>query len=98
MSKQREGLLVNKIRKALESRGWIVYKNHGSRYSGAGRVDLDCYYGKRVMLLEVKLPGERPTPLQAALHAKLFETGIPVYVVHDVSDAVYFADAVMHGD
>lgn len=44
-------------------------------------------YGTRILQIEVKLPGEKLTPVQEALHKELLEIGIPTKVVHTVEEA-----------
>ena len=46
-----------------------------------------CLHG-RFFALEVKLPGEDPTPVQLERHAELRRAGAVVTVVHSVTEAV----------
>ena len=64
-----EKSIVDAIRRYLKSIGAKTYKMHGGPHGHAGAPDiLGCYTrcdGKAVMLcLEVKKPGEDPTPIQ----------------------------------
>lgn len=40
--------------------------------------------GGRIHLVELKRPGERPTPLQARIHQMLEEMGTPVHIIDNV--------------
>jgi hypothetical protein len=42
--------------------------------------------GGRVVFIEFKAPGKKPTPLQAAWHARLRALGFEVHVIDNVSD------------
>ena len=47
--------------------------------------------GGRIVFVELKAPGERPTPLQAKVHEKLTALGFNVDVIDSVEDArAYF--------
>lgn len=64
VARHSEAYYVKKIRTALEAGGAKVIKHHGSAYSQAGEPDLiGCIRGK-AFVIEVKVEGERPSPLQ----------------------------------
>jgi len=42
--------------------------------------------GGRVVFIEFKAPGKKPTPLQAAWHSRLRALGFEVHVIDNVSD------------
>lgn len=54
------------MRKHLESKGAWVFKVHGgdNPYQEVGIPDLLCCYLGCFLALEVKLPGEKPSPVQ----------------------------------
>lgn len=47
--------------------------------------------GGRVVFVEVKAPGKKPTPLQARDHERRRELGCEVFVIDNVEDANAFA-------
>lgn len=51
-----------------------------------GEPDIFCCYRGRMVLLEVKRPGEKPTPLQAATLAKWQQAGAVAEVVRSVEE------------
>lgn len=73
------------IIKALEARGCIVYKQHGTEVSGRGRPDLlGCLPGGQMFALETKTPVGSATKIQLR-HMRLLAgvgaaTGFPTSV------------------
>lgn len=66
----RETDLVRKIRDWLVSAGVVAFKYHGSAYGYKGHSDVyGVLPGGRAFFLEVKMPGKRPEPHQAAFLA-----------------------------
>lgn len=75
----RESAKVAKLRKIIGSRA-IVYKNTGGPFAKRGRPDIEVVFDHRdtganvVAFVELKQPGEHPSPAQlreiAALKAK----------------------------
>lgn len=60
-----EKTIVDNIRKYLHSIGCKTEKQHGTMYGKNGVPDiLGCLPDGRMLALEVKRPGEKPTPLQ----------------------------------
>jgi len=91
---QPEAKLGHKIRDALEKRGAFVFKVHGGPMMMAGLPDLVVCYRGRYIGLEVKMPGNKPSPIQervgSKIHSALGEWG----VVYSVEEAVNFLDSV----
>lgn len=86
----KEAYLQSKILKALrKAGGWWVKFHNGPRYGAPGTPDiLGCYYGMFIAL-EVKRPGEKPTPLQASTIQSIQEQGKGIAtVVHSVEEAL----------
>ena len=54
---------------------------------GVGSPDLLLFTSGRAWALEVKRPGEHPTPEQSACHARWARHGVVVTVVRSVADA-----------
>lgn len=75
-----EGYVVEKVKKRFASTGWIsrkmVYQNR------RGAPDEWFFgFGARLVIIEFKKPGEKPTKQQHREHKRLRERGFPVYVV-----------------
>jgi hypothetical protein len=93
---QPESRLVEKIRSALEGRGCVVVKIHGSRYMPEGFPDLVVVLpGGSVAFVEVKVPGRVDGPAGVGLSAmqlrwlwKLGSQGAVVGWADTVEDAV----------
>lgn len=63
----KESDLVKKIRDWLVQEGCLALKHHGSIYSYKGMSDIfGCLPDGKAFFLEVKLPGKKPEPHQAA--------------------------------
>lgn len=89
----REANTVAAIRRALLDRGAFVVKLHGGAMQRAGLPDLLVVYAGRTLWLEVKQPGGRPTPLQAATIDAIRAAGGAAYVVTSVAEALRIVDA-----
>jgi hypothetical protein len=78
----REASIVASIVRAAKESGWWVMKIHGGPHQLVGVPDLLCLREGRAVFLEVKQPGKKPTPIQAA-RMKEIETqgGVPCRVV-----------------
>ena len=74
-----------KCRKIAKARGHVFWKLEVPGYPGVpDRLMLST--GGRVVFIEFKAPGKKPTPLQAAWHEKLRALGFEVHVIDNVSD------------
>lgn len=89
----REANTVAAIRRALLDRGAFVVKLHGGAMQRAGLPDLVVIYRGRTYWFEVKQPGGRPTPLQAATIDAIRAAGGAAYVVTSVAEALRIVDA-----
>lgn len=87
MSRWRRRVDLNhaSIRDDLRHLGYTVWDC--SRH-GDGFPDLLLRVGELIVLLEVKSPGEKLTP-----HEEAFAALFPVYVVHDITEAVMVAES-----
>lgn len=88
MPSQPEGKLTKKIRNYLESRDAWVTNIHGGDnvFQEVGLPDLmGCYKGF-FLGLEVKLPGEKPSPRQRAILHRIERAGGVGAVVRSVDD------------
>ena len=89
MGRQKENNLVASIFLWLKSLGpeCKTVKLHGSIYQERGTPDLLVIYRGAPFLLEVKLPGKRPTEIQKHRLEQWRRAGATVAVVRSVSEA-----------
>ena len=64
MPARKESSTQTAIIRYLRRVGAVVYNNHGSGYTGAGRPDLVACCRGRFIAIEVKREGEQPTKIQ----------------------------------
>lgn len=76
---------------AAKKDGWLVYKWVSPQNRGVP--DRIFIKAGRVVLIEFKKFGKRPTKLQAHIHAKLSKEGMEVHVV----DSVQSCAAILAG-
>jgi hypothetical protein len=86
MGKKPEANLVAAIRRYLAANGIRTFKIHGGPYQQAGLPDLLCTIKGRTVWIEVKLPGQAPTKIQAATMAALEADGALCFVARSVED------------
>jgi len=84
----KERAITDKIMRALRQRGIYVVKIHGGPMQQAGLPDLYCCVCGWSLWLEVKRPGEQPTPLQRYETDKLKNAGAYAEVVTSVDGAI----------
>lgn len=98
MTQKAETRVVNAIRKALEDRygsqgKWI--KLHGSAMQERGLPDVIGCLAGRFLAIEVKVPGEAATPLQAFRLEQFALAGATTAVVESVAEALAIAASVL---
>lgn len=83
-----ESDLQRKIQKYLKENleKAVVWKNHGNQYSVIGLPDIMCIYKGKMICIEVKIPGNKPTKLQEVTLQKLKEAGAIVGVAYSIQD------------
>lgn len=90
-ARKRETALTNRIRKAIEltyGEDSLTYKIWGSPTQESGISDvIGCLRG-RYIALEVKLPGEEPSPTQLWQIERTRRAGGIAEVVHSVEEAL----------
>ncbi len=79
-----ESKVQQKIRNYLNRQGWLVVKI--ITCSLPGWPDLMAMRSGRLIIIEVKAPGEKPSPLQLARHNQLRQAGFEVHVIDDASN------------
>jgi hypothetical protein len=86
-----EKIIEKNIRKYLEKQGYLTYKIHVGRYGPEGFPDLLIVKGGITSYLEVKKPGETPTPIQIFRMKELRQAGCiarPVWSIEHVKQVL----------
>ena len=89
---QPEARIGQKIRKYLDDLGAFIFKVHGGPQMMAGLPDLIACYKGHFWGIEVKQPGQRPTPRQEWVHSLILRAGGSIIVatcVEDVSSIIH---------
>ena len=79
-----EKQIQTRIKAALEKQGWVVIRPVSVAKSGYP--DLWCLKNGKVVFVEVKKEGEKPTALQIHRHKELREMGFKVIVASSKKD------------
>jgi hypothetical protein len=85
---QPEGKIVKAIQARIKKRGGRCIKIHGgdNPFQEVGIPDLLCCYRGRFVGLEVKQPGERPSPVQMVFLHEIVSSGGYASVVSSVEE------------
>lgn len=86
MPRQPEGKLSKRIQAYLRGRGAYVFKVHGSEFQEPGTPDLLCCYRGHFIGLELKMPGEKPSPKQVYIMGLIREAGGVAHVASSIDD------------
>jgi len=80
--KMRESAIEKKVTEYAKKQGWLSYKWTSPNH----RAVPDRLYFKagRVLLVEFKAQGKKPSQLQAKVHQKLREEGFNVHVIDSI--------------
>ena len=89
-----ESTLQSQVKKYVESRGGIVYKNQATLYSSAGFPDMTVIYRGVFIGLEHKVKGNYPSAIQKAWNHKLVDAGAFSIVDYSVDDVKEVMDKV----
>ena len=89
-----ESTLQSQVKKYVESRGGIVYKNQATLYSSAGFPDMTVIYRGVFIGLEHKVKGNYPSAIQKAWNHKLVNAGAFSIVDYSVDDVKEVMDKV----
>lgn len=82
----KESTLQKNIAAMLRQQGAYVFNVHGSPFQQVGTPDLLVCYQGRFIGLEVKLPGEKPSPMQKVELRKIEHAGGRVLVAHSLAE------------
>lgn len=83
-----EAAVVRRIVGWLKTVPGLEYEvRHGTAFGKAGQPDISCCYRGRRIEMEVKRPGGKPTPLQAARLAAWERAGAITGVAHSLDEA-----------
>lgn len=97
-----ETALTNKIRGHVESvfPVSLTYKYHGSGFGVSGVPDFVFLWRGRAIFIEVKVPGEKPTPKQVYEMGRINATGVRATWVCSPDEAVSEINRIMkeYGD
>ena len=81
--------MEEKLRKKVEAAGGFCLKYPGNLFAGfPDRILL--IPGGRVVLVELKAPGRKPSPIQRLVHRKLAAVGFPVLVIDTLEEVEAF--------
>jgi hypothetical protein len=83
-----EKIIENNIKKYLRTHDYLTYKIHVGRYGPEGFPDLLVVKYGITSYLEVKRPGEVPTPIQIFRLKELRQAGCVAQPVWSLKDAV----------
>lgn len=84
---QPEAKLLKGIQKLLNERGARAFKIHGDdNFQEVGIPDLLCCYRGRFVGLEVKMPGNKPSPVQKVVLNEIVSAGGYASVVSTVGE------------
>ncbi len=88
MPRQPEGRIVARIKDYLAKQGACSFKIQGSEesFQEVGIPDLLVCYRGRFIGIEVKMPGEEPTPKQLAVLRRIERAGGIALVAYSVLD------------
>lgn len=86
-----ENDIQKEIREFMQLHGWLVFRMNAGRRGGAqlcpaGTPDLLCLKNGRVLFIEVKRPGQKPSKVQKEFHELLMGNGFTVIVACDIDD------------
>lgn len=90
MASKPETKITMAIIQAIRRRRYWARKVHGNAFQAAGIPDVDAVVHGRSVRIEVKQPGETPTPLQKRCMAELEAAGAFVTVATSVEEAMEF--------
>jgi hypothetical protein len=94
----REASLLRSCERILREKNIVFRKRHGTIYGVAGDPDLYlCWQGKHAEI-ELKRPGEKPTPLQQIRMREWARAGAIVGVVHTPDELRNFLDNLYTSD
>lgn len=82
-----ESSIQSSIKRTLEIYGWLVTKLIQTTTNGIP--DLMALKNGKTVFIEVKRPGNKPTPLQLFRHDQLRRKGFEVIVATKISDIQY---------
>lgn len=81
----RESSIERTVVSRAKDAGWLSYKFVSP--SNSGVPDRIFIKAGRVVFIEFKAPGKKPTKLQEKIIGKIREAGVEVYVCDNVEDA-----------
>ena len=86
----RERTIEEGVKKHGRRTGWWVSKFSSPATRGVPD-DIFIKDGK-ILFIEFKAPGKKPTKLQASIHRKMEKAGASVYIIDDIGDGKRLLD------
>ena len=80
----RESVIEQRVCSYARDRGWLTYKWVSP--ANRGVPDRILFRDGRVLLIEFKAPGKRPTKLQSYIHQRLEKEGFKVHVIDSIEE------------
>lgn len=91
---QPEARLSQRIMKAWQKRGAWCFKVHGSQFQPAGIPDIIGVYRGTFIACETKMPGNKPSRIQAYRIKQITAAGGKCVVAYSVEEAEALLDAI----
>jgi len=88
-----ESKIQSKSIKRLKQSGWEVVRN--THVTPSGWPDVTCYKKGKIIFIEFKAPGKKPTELQTYRHEQLRKQGFTVHVVDNPDSIIIQTMAAM---
>lgn len=86
----KESNIQTSIKNQLTKHGWYVIKLIQTSINGIP--DLLALRNSQSVFIEVKQPGNNPTPLQAIRHKQLREQGFEVVIANSIKDTIHLCN------
>jgi len=80
----REAYIERRVTELAKAKGWLSFKWVSP--SQRGVPDRMYFKDGKLVLVEFKAPGKKPTPYQEAIHRRLLAAGVTVHVIDSVED------------
>lgn len=98
MGKQPEAGLSTRIMKAWRKRGAWCYKVWGNEFQMSGVPDISGTFMGWSVWCESKMPGNKPSPIQAKRMNDIRDAGGLCVVAYNVSEALQMLEHIESGD
>ncbi len=86
-----ESIIEKHVTQYAKSKGWLTYKWHATHQKGVP--DRLFFKQGKLVIIEFKRPGVKPTALQLYTHQQLSSEGFTVHVVDNVTQGIALLEA-----